>query len=80
MLINIFKKKHNSTVTFEELTRNLAFVKIIYNGKTIYDDVVGEETPEHLLQIQKEYANKVVYRMKIKIVHFHHCILNIKGE
>lgn len=72
--------KNYSSLTFAELTKDLAFIKIKYNGEVIYDDLVGQETIDHLKEIQTAYANKKIYTMKIKVVQGHHCILNIKGE
>lgn len=74
------KFKKVSELTFEELTENLAYVKIIYNGKLIYNDENGKETLAHLLKIKSEYKDKIVYKISIKVVDFHHCILKIKGE
>ena len=74
------KKKIISELTFRELTENLAFIKIIYNGEVIYDDMTGEETLEHLNEVLDTYENKCIYEMNIKVVEFHHCILTIKGE
>lgn len=72
--------KKYSSLTFGELTENLAYIKIIYNGKVIYDDETGNETFEHLKQIEDGYKNKVIYKMNVIVTHYHHCILKIKGE
>ena len=72
--------KKCSTLTFGEITENLAYIKVIWNGQCIYDDECGNETFEHLKQIKKDYRDKVIDEMNIKMVQFHHCILNIKGE
>lgn len=70
-----------SEVTFDELTANLAFVKVVYNGKTIYDDTTDEgETPYSLYSMRVLYGKKIVCSMKVDIVDFHHCVLTIKGE
>ena len=69
-----------SSLTFGELTENLAYVKIIYNGKVIYNDKTGDETLEHLKQIEAEYKNKIIYKMNVIVTQYHHCILKIKGE
>lgn len=73
-------RRKDSSITFRELTEPLAYIKIIYNGKIIYDDEVGNETREHYEQMKEEYKNKIIYEMNIKITQFHHCILKIKGE
>ena len=78
-----------SELTFKELTENLAFVKITYNNKVIYDDYSylldddvenDGETLEHLNQVIEDYANKKIYKMLIEVVEFHHCLLTIEGE
>ena len=70
-----------SELTFDELTANLAFVKVIYNGKVIYDDTTDEgETPYSLYSMRVLYGKKIVYSMKVDVVDFHHCVLTIKGE
>ena len=69
-----------SSITFGELTENLTYIKIIYNGEVIYDNMTGEETLEHLTEVGEKYNDKIVYEMNIKICQFHHCILTIEGE
>lgn len=73
-------KRKQSELTFKELTENLGYLKITYNGQTIYDDYDGEESCESLKRMQEEYNNKIVYSMKLQVVGWHHCILDIKGE
>ena len=73
-------KRKQSELTFKELTNRLGYVKVIYNGQTIYDDYDGEETVESLHRMQDEYNNKIVYSMKVQVVGWHHCILTVKGE
>ena len=65
-----------STLTFNELTEQLLYVKVIWNHKVIYDD----GTSEDLEQLKKEYGNKIVYKMLVIPVYGHHCIVKIKGE
>ena len=72
--------RKDSKLTFGELTENLAYIKIIWNKEIIYDDEIGDETPEHLHEIENKYKDKIVYEMNIKVTQFHHCILTIKGE
>ncbi len=78
--------KNNSELTFAELTENLAYLKVIWNGKVIWSDLDDEiETDsdnclQQLFRMQKEYADKKVYKMTIDVIHFHHCILTIEGE
>ena len=69
-----------SSLTFGKLTKNLAYVKIVWNGKVIFDDHYDTDSFYHLLDVQSDYNNKIVYEMNVKIVDFHHCILTIKGE
>lgn len=72
--------RKQSELTFGELTENLAWIKIIYNGEVIYDDYDGEETVESARRIEGAYKDKIVYRMDVRIVDWHHCILTIRGE
>lgn len=74
------EKRKQSELTFGELTENLAWIKIIYNGEVIYDDYDGEETVESVRRIEEAYKDKIVYRMDVRIVDWHHCILTIRGE
>lgn len=73
-------RRKDSELTFGELTENLNFIKIIYNDEIIFDDLDGDETLEHLHEIENKYKDKIVYEMNIKVTQFHHCILKIKGE
>ena len=76
----IVEEKRKSALTFKELTESLAYVKVIWNGKVVYDDEFGEGTPEDLENFQIEYNGKVVYGGKFEITGFHHIILDIEGE
>lgn len=69
-----------SSLTLEDLANELAFTKIIYNGEIIFDDEDGYETSTSLMEMWNKYKNKIVYEMNVRVVHFHHCVLNIKGE
>ena len=73
-------KRKQSELTFGELTENLAWIKIIYNGEVIYNDYDREETVESVRGIEEAYKDKIVYRMDVRIVDWHHCILTIRGE
>lgn len=68
-----------SELTFYELTKDLPFIKVIWNGKIIYDDTTDAE-PISLDPLYKEYGKKIVYGMKLKVVSYHHCELDIRGE
>lgn len=77
---------NNSGLTFVELTENLNYLKVIWNGKVIWSDLDNEiesdsdNCLQQLFKMQKEYANKKVYKMTVEVVEFHHCILTIEGE
>ena len=77
-------RKNDSELTFKELTKNLAYLKIIWNGEVIWEDATngddGWQSYESMCKIREQYANKIVYEMNIKIIQSHHCILDIKGE
>ena len=72
-------KKSYSNLTFRYLTKDLLFIKVFWNGKLVYDDtgllpLIAMDVFDHI------YGGKIVYRMDVQIVEFHHCILRIKGE
>ena len=71
---------HFSTLTFGQITEHIAFVKVIYNGDVIYDDLYGAETPQSVRRLMANYSAKIIYEMNIEVVQSHHCILTIKGE
>ena len=88
--------KTRSTLTFGELTKNLAYIKVVWNGKVIFDDDIDncEECKSFyskklldqitgingLNYIQEKYKDKKVYSMYMSVVEFHHCELYIEGE
>ena len=76
----IVEEKKKSALTFKDLTESLAYVKVIWNGKVVYDDEFGEGTSEDLDIFQLEYNGKIVYGGKFEITGFHHIILDIEGE
>lgn len=69
----------DSELTFHALTKDLGFIKVTWNKKVIYDDTTEVE-PISLKDLYKEYGNRFVYSMKIKVVDGHHCELDITGE
>lgn len=72
-------KRIYSNLTFKELTKDLAFIKVFWNNKLVYDDT--DWLPLISLDdLMDKYGDKVVYKIKLKVVEFHHCIIWIKGE
>lgn len=71
-----------SSLTFKDLTENLAYTEVKWNGKTIWKDNPDDngESLDAMHDMQAKYNNKIVYEMNIKIVMHHHCVLDIKGE
>lgn len=65
----------NSEFTFKDIAEHLGYEKVTWNGKVIYD-----EDRDDLYEFQRKYNNKIVYEVNIKIIHFHHSILDVKGE
>lgn len=65
----------NSEFTFKDIAEHLGYEKVTWNGKVIYD-----EDRDDLYKFQRKYNNKIVYEVNIKIIHFHHSILDVKGE
>lgn len=65
----------NSELTFKDIAEHLGYEKVTWNGKVIYD-----EDRDDLYEFQRKYNNKIVYKVNIKIIHFHHSILDVKGE
>lgn len=70
----------NSSITFGELAENLSFIKVIWNGQTVYDDDNDFYDIFKLNEFYKCVKNKIVYSMNIIITQWHHCILVVQGE
>ena len=73
-------KRQYSSLTFNNLARNLLFIEVIWNNKVIYNDYDNDATADDYDNLIKNYGTKIVYEMKITVVDGHHCILNIQGE
>lgn len=73
-------KKNKSEFTFKEFAENLGYIKVIWNGKVVYDDEFGDGTLEDLEKFQLKYNNKIIYSGKFEVADFHHFILDIEGE
>lgn len=73
-------KKNKSELTFKDFAENLGYIKVIWNGKVVYDDEFGEGTLEDLEKFQLKYNNKIIYSGKFEVADFHHVVLDIKGE
>ena len=73
-------KKNKSELTFKEFAENLGYIKVIWNGKVVYDDEFGDATLEELENFQLKYNNKIIYSGRFIVEDFHHIILDIKGE
>lgn len=72
--------KYISELTFKDVVpKDLGWIKIIWNNKVIYDDELGNETLESTQRIEQLISNKKVYSLKLTVVQFHHCILDIQG-
>ena len=85
-----------SDLTFNDLTKDLAYIQVYWNGHLIYDDpILDNDTLEKeftkkyrdthfgvsgLKYIQRNYGHRKVYQMNIIVTEFHHCILSITGE
>lgn len=85
-----------SELTFNELTKDLAYIQVYWNGHLIYDDpILDQDTLEKeftkkyrdthfglsgLKYIKRNYGHRKVYQMNVTITEFHHCILSIIGE
>ena len=74
------KKMKNSKLRFKELTDGLNYIKVMWNGKIVYDDYYGDSSIEDLRNFENKYEDKVVYSMYIEVVEFHHCTLEVEGE
>lgn len=74
------EKIKQSELTFKDLTENLAYIKVYWNDKLVYNDEEGEATTEEFHTFQERYNDKIVYEMNIRIVEWHHCVLEVIGE
>ena len=68
-----------SEITFGEVADTLAFVKVKWNGKIVYDDKKIESIA-NFGAFEDKYYDKKIFEMKIKIVQFHHCEIEVEGE
>ena len=69
----------NSTTTFNEVVGKMNFVKVIWNGKVVFED--GERTTDKdVREFKEKYGNKIVYEINAKIVEFHNYIFEVRGE
>ena len=62
------------------IIKRLAPVKILYNGCSLYDDTMGDATPEayaRAIEQLSRFESDVVYEMYIRIVDGHHSIISI---
>jgi len=63
-----------------QIVKELAPVKILCNGICLYDDTIGEATPEDYARALEElncFESDVVYKMYIQIVDGHHSIISM---
>lgn len=65
-----------SSMTFAELTDTLPFIKVVWNGKVVYDDGDRDVFDE----FYNKYAHREVYEMFMKVVECHHLAIWVKGE
>lgn len=69
----------NSSLRFKDFALEYqSFIRIVWNGKEIYNDETASKKTIHL--IEQTYGSKIVYSMYVQIVQFHHCELYIEGE
>lgn len=69
-----------SSVTFKEATEGLAYVKVLWNGKKVFDDYYDCASLEDLRNFENKYNEKIVYSMYVEVVDFHHYIIEVEGE
>ena len=71
-----------SNLTFNEITGNLPWIKVVWNGQVVYDDTIdaNRATIDDYNYVQKHLGDKKVYSMKIVVVQYHHCELYVEGE
>ena len=48
-------KKNKSELTFKDFAENLGYIKVIWNGKVVYDDEFSDNTFEELKNFQFKY-------------------------
>lgn len=70
---------NNSALTFGEICQDLPYIKVLWNGVNVYDDNYID-TIEEYQAFKNAYKDKIVYEFYVKIVEFHHCILEVEGE
>lgn len=72
--------KNHSSLTFGEIAENLDFVQVVWNKKLVFDDYDGDSSLQELHEFEDKYYPKLVYKMLVTVVGFHHCILEVEGE
>lgn len=74
------KSIKGSELTFKDIAEYLGYEKVTWNGKVAWEDTQDGTAVEKLYEFMKNYNDKIVYEMYIKVVKFHHTILDVKGE
>ena len=90
------KRSNTSEITFNDIKDTFAFIKVVWNGKVIFDD--GYDNGEYdlygitkswlkkhtgingLHYIEEKYGNKKIYSFYAMVVAGHHFELYIEGE
>lgn len=88
-------KQRYTELTFGEVTENLNYIKVVWNGTVIFDDSLADvENTSHysksylnkvtgiegITYVTEHYYNKKIYSMYMRVVASHHCELYIEGE
>lgn len=71
----------DSELTFGEISKDLLYVQVWWNGIKVYDDYDSDDsTLEDLNKFEEKYNDMIVYSYYVEIVDFHHCILEVEGQ
>ena len=73
------KYSKDSELTFEEVAKDLPFIKVYWNSNCVFDDDFCDDWGDYAAFVSS-VAKKKVYEMKMVVAHFHHCVLFIEGE
>lgn len=79
------KRVNTSQITFNDIKDAFAYIKIIWNGETVFDDyletgIYSEFKGTELPEFEEKYGPKKIYSLYARVVDFHHFELYIEGE
>lgn len=81
-----------SELTFSDICQSAfgGFTKVVYNGKTIFEDaddglyldgkLIKKDFDSAWQRFEEKYSKKYIYNFYCRVVNFHHTEVYIEGE